>query len=156
MKRNEAKMSSRKKKSFLLRHILDQTWTFTSNNNPWQIWLETEILLPIAFWCGQGCGSEGNIQGESKKMSVKEIFDFLTLKMLPLALALIKTKNRHLFDQFLKNPTFSMGNCLCNCLCKMHIFLPMGQKDTDFFVLINASAKQLMVTSLGLKNNTSS
>ena len=48
------------------------------------------------------------LQGESKKMSVKEMFDFLTLKMLPLALALIKTKNRHLFDPLVKNCPFSM------------------------------------------------
>ena len=42
------------------------------------------------------------VQGESKKMSVKEMFDFLTLKMLPLALALIKTKNHHLFDPLVR------------------------------------------------------
>ena len=29
---------------------------------------------------------------------LKEMCDFLTLKMLPLAQALIKTKNRHLYD----------------------------------------------------------
>ena len=48
------------------------------------------------------------LQGESKKMSVKEMFDFLTLKMLPLALALIKTKNCNLFDPLVKNCPFSM------------------------------------------------
>ena len=48
------------------------------------------------------------IQGESKKMSVKEMFDFLTLKMLPLALALIKTKNRHLFDPLVRKCSFYM------------------------------------------------
>ena len=47
-----------------------------------------------------------DLQGESKKMSVKEMFDFLTLKMLPLALALIKTKNHHLFDPLVKNVLF--------------------------------------------------
>ena len=43
-----------------------------------------------------------------KKTPLKEMCDFLTLKMLPLALALIKTKICHLFDPFLKTPSFSM------------------------------------------------
>ena len=38
-----------------------------------------------------------------KKTPLKEMCDFLTLKMLPLALALIKTKNCHLFDPLVKN-----------------------------------------------------
>jgi len=38
--------------------------------------------------------------------------DFLTLKMLQLALALIKAKNRHLFDPLVKNCPFSMENSL--------------------------------------------
>ena len=33
----------------------------------------------------------------------QNICDFLTLKMLTLTLALIKTKNRHLFDKLVKN-----------------------------------------------------
>ena len=43
-------------------------------------------------------------------VSLKEMCDFLTLKMLPMALALIKTKNRHLFDPLVKNCPFSMEN----------------------------------------------
>ena len=46
------------------------------------------------FWHHTGC---------LKKTPLKEMCDFLTLKMLPLALALIKTKNRHLFDPLVKN-----------------------------------------------------
>ena len=42
----------------------------------------------------------------SKKTHLKEMCDFLTLKMLPLALALIKTKNCHLFDPLVKNCPF--------------------------------------------------
>ena len=38
-----------------------------------------------------------------KKTHLKEMCDFLTLKRLPLGLALIKTKNRHLFDPLVKN-----------------------------------------------------
>ena len=81
----------------------------------------------------------------SKKTHLKEMCDFLTLKMLILALALIKTKNRHLFDPLIKKSPFSMEKCLYlviknfNFSCKMSIFWPMGQKDGDFF-LINARA----------------
>ena len=42
-----------------------------------------------------------------KKTLLKEMCDFLTLKMLPLALALIKTKNRHLFAPLVKKCPFS-------------------------------------------------
>ena len=46
----------------------------------------------------------GNLYtGCLKKTPLKEMCDFFTLKMLPLALALIKTKNRHLFDLLVKN-----------------------------------------------------
>ena len=38
-----------------------------------------------------------------KKTPIKDMCDSLTLKMLPLALALIKTNNRHLFDPLVKN-----------------------------------------------------
>ena len=38
------------------------------------------------------------LQGVWKKSHLKEMCDFLTQKMLPLALVLIKTKNCHLFD----------------------------------------------------------
>ena len=37
-----------------------------------------------------------------KKTHLKEMCDLLTLKMLPLTLALIKTKNRHLFDPLVR------------------------------------------------------
>ena len=37
--------------------------------------------------------------------------DFLTLKMLPLALALIKPKKCHHFAPLVKNHPFYMGNC---------------------------------------------
>ena len=77
--------------------------------------------------------------GCPKKTHLKEMCDFLTLKMLPLALALIKTKNRHLFDPMVRNPSFSRGNCSLSFKTlishvKMSIFWPMGQKDGDFFV----------------------
>ena len=55
---------------------------------------------------------ETKIQCVSKKTPLKEMCDFLTLKMLPLALALIKTKNHHLFDPLVKNWPFSMENSL--------------------------------------------
>ena len=42
-----------------------------------------------------------------KKPLLKEICDFLTLKMLQFALALIKTKNRHLFDPLVRNAHFT-------------------------------------------------
>ena len=43
-----------------------------------------------------------------KKTLLKEMCDFLTLKMLPLALALIKTKNCHLFDPLVRKCSFYM------------------------------------------------
>ena len=43
-----------------------------------------------------------------KKTPLKEMCDFLTLKMLPLALVLIKTKNRHLFDPLVRKCSFYM------------------------------------------------
>ena len=43
-----------------------------------------------------------------KKTPLKDMCDFLTLKMLPLALALIKTKNRHLFDPLVRKCSFYM------------------------------------------------
>ena len=51
-----------RKKSFLLRHILDQTWTFTSNNNPWQIWLETESFCLSHSGAGQSRGKHRSTQ----------------------------------------------------------------------------------------------
>jgi len=39
-------------------------------------------------------------------MHLKEMCDFLTLEMLPLALALIKTGNRHLFNPLVKKALF--------------------------------------------------
>ena len=47
-----------------------------------------------------------------KKTPLKEMCDFLNLKILPLGLELIKTKNRHLFDPLVKKCPFSMENCL--------------------------------------------
>ena len=82
--------------------------------------------------------------------------DFLTLKMLPLALALIKTKNCHLFDPLEKNCPFSIKISLAiknsKFSCEMSIFWPMGQKDGDFLFW---STPEPMVTFLGLKNHTS-
>ena len=46
-----------------------------------------------------------------KKMQHKEMLDFLTLKMLPVALALIKPEKRHLFAPLVKNHPFYIGNC---------------------------------------------
>ena len=42
------------------------------------------------------------------KMSCKEMADFLTLKMLPVALALIKPEKRHLLAPLVKNHLFYM------------------------------------------------
>ena len=51
--------------------------------------------------------------GCPKLWFMKNINDFLTLKMWPLALALIKTKTKnHLFDPLIKKCPFSMENCL--------------------------------------------
>ena len=47
-----------------------------------------------------------------KNNNDKEMCDFLTIKKLPLALALIKTKNRHLYDSLVKKGPFSMENCI--------------------------------------------
>ena len=43
-----------------------------------------------------------------KKMPHKDMFDFLTLKMLPVALALIKPEKRHLLAPLVKNHLFYM------------------------------------------------
>ena len=48
------------------------------------------------------------LQFASKKTLLKEMCDFLTLKMLSLALALIKTKNSHLFDPLVRKCSFYM------------------------------------------------
>jgi len=45
-----------------------------------------------------------------KKTLLKEMVVFLTLKMLPVALALIKPKKCHLLAPFVKNHLFYMGN----------------------------------------------
>ena len=44
----------------------------------------------------------------SKKRFLRRC-DILTLKMLPLALAFIKTNNCYIFDQLVRNPSLSMG-----------------------------------------------
>ena len=72
------------------------------------------------LWEGGVRGAGEITTGCSKKRVMcdyrvfQKTFDvrFLTPKMLPLALALIKTKNRHLFDQLVKNLPFSMENSL--------------------------------------------
>ena len=46
------------------------------------------------------------IQGVPKTRFLKDVSDFLPLKCNHLALALIKTKNRHLFDPLVKNTLF--------------------------------------------------
>ena len=72
-------------------------------------------------------------------MLLKEMYDFLTLKMLLLALVLIKTKNRHLIDPLVRKCSFYMRILSFQWLEKLKkgIFRSMGQKDGDFFVLIN-------------------
>ena len=57
------------------------------------------ILLKVSVSVHTGC---------LKKTHLKEMCDFLTLKMLPLTLALIKTKNRHLFDPLVRKCSFYM------------------------------------------------
>jgi len=73
-------------------------------------WNWSLTFMPI---CKIIIGSRnGDFTGCLKKTPFKEMCDFLTLKMLPLAPALIKTKNRHLFDPLVKNWLFSMENSL--------------------------------------------
>ena len=67
-----------------------------------------EFLMPNCYVKGLGLGSNAIFDVDNttvclKKTPLKEMCNFLTLKMLPLALALIKTKNRHLFDPLVKN-----------------------------------------------------
>ena len=50
----------------------------------------------------------GNPYRVHQKKLLKDICYFLTLKKLPLALALIKTKNRHPFDPLVRNCSFYM------------------------------------------------
>ena len=47
------------------------------------------------------------LQGVSKKTHHKEMRDFLTLKMLPLALSLIKPEKRHLLAPLVKTTHFT-------------------------------------------------
>ena len=73
-----------------------------------------------------------------QKTHPKEMCDYLTLKMLPLALALIKTKINNFLIHWSKNPLFYGKMFLAiknfNFSCEMRIFLTyvMGQKDGDF------------------------
>ena len=60
--------------------------------------------------------------------------DILKLKLLPLALVLIKTKHCHLFDPLVRKCTVCMINC--SSPLKKGIFLPMIM----IFVLINIGA----------------
>ena len=70
--------------------------------------------------------------------------DFLTLKMLPLALSLIKPEKRHLLAPLAKNHPFYMGNCSKGSFqkkikIKKVIFLTLGpdppplESDENFF-----------------------
>ena len=90
----------------------------------------------------------------SKKTHLKEMCDFLTLKMLPLALALIKTKIPIFLTHWSENADFTWEFEFLmpgeNFPLKKVNFWPMGQK--DFFL----SMPEPMVTFLGLKNHTSS
>ena len=67
------------------------------------------------------------VTGCLKKPHLQEICGFVTLKILPLALALIKPKNRHLFVQLVRK-------------CSKGQFLTNESKRWRFFVLINARA----------------
>ena len=58
------------------------------------------ILLPKGRFLGYP------VQGGPKKTHHKEMRDFLTLKMLPLALSLIKPERRHLLAPLVKNHQF--------------------------------------------------
>ena len=75
--------------------------------------------------------------------------DFLTLKMLPLAVTLIKIKN--LFAPLVM-VKLSLAIENSKFACKMSIFWPMGQKGGDFLFW---SMPEPMVTFLGLKNHSS-
>ena len=63
-------------------------------------------------------------------VSKKEMCDFLTLKMLPLALVLIKTKNHQKMLILHENLEFFMDRN--NFPLKKGNFRPMGQKDGNF------------------------
>ena len=49
------------------------------------------------------------LQSVLKKRILRKMCNFLSLKMLQLALALIKTKNRHLLDPLVRKCEFYMG-----------------------------------------------
>ena len=77
-----------------------------------------------------------------KKSFLRIFSDFLTLKMLALALALIKTKNRHLFDPLVRKCSFYMrvfGGWRQFSIEK-GLFFTNGSKRWRFFVLINTRA----------------
>ena len=80
----------------------------------------------------------------SKKTHLKEMCDFLTLKMLPLALALIKTNNRHLFYPLVRKCSFYMRIYRFWRLERIFHwngqFLTNGSKIWQFLVFINARA----------------
>ena len=80
-------------------------WIKVWNSTCWQIALKylDQGSLKKLF--------KSNIQGVSKKMFLKEIAEFLTLKMLPVALVLIKPEKRHILAPLVKNHPFYMGNC---------------------------------------------
>ena len=121
------------------------------------IWLIWRVSAQIINCAGDHVTLEKSviiIRGCFKKTLLKEMNDFLTLKMLPLALALIKRKNCHLFDTFvthaLFNGKFSLAIRNSKFSCKMGIFWPMGQKDGD---ILFWSTPEPMVTILAFKNH---
>ena len=111
-------------------------------------------LLSLLFLCPLSQLWNSYLYSVSKKTPLKEMCDFLTLKMLPLALALIKTKNRHLFDPLVKNWPFSMENSLqASKTLNSHVkwaFSDQWVKKRYNFLFW--STQEPMVTFLGLKN----
>ena len=65
-------------------------------------------------------------------LTIKEICEFFTLKMLPMALELIRAQN--LFDLFVKNCTHFTREIIMTTKfsCKVDGFLPMSQKGGVF------------------------
>ena len=79
--------------------------------------------------------------------------DFLTLKMLPLDLSLIKPEKRHLLAPLVQTTHFTMEIVLITKFsCKIGDFWRKGLKDGIFQVW---STREPMVTFLGLKNPSS-
>ena len=73
--------------------------------------------------------------------------DFLTL-MLPMALALTKTKNHHLFDPLVRKYSFYIS------IESFQWLETIGQKGQRFLFFLFSSMLEQMVTFLGLKIHT--